>query len=196
MSDANEPKTFFPASDTRTSGGAGIASAPAELRRDAATPNGPEGAPGDHEDGPEALDDLKRREQFGLRGTLPVVWAPDDKHPDYAHLAAAEAAGVIAAETFKLTPQVLDLLIKANSFDPKGPDDTFVFALRGAELAKGSMAEQEGEVELTVVRPDHVNFRCTLGYYHRRLGKISAFRGSTVPNAFYVRNYYNKVNHI
>ncbi len=153
--------------------------------------------PEDHDDGPEVLEELKRRSGFERRADIPPpVWAPDDQHPDYAHLLVAEKLGVVSPRSFSLTPEVLDLLIAANSFQPKGPKDTFVFAIRGGELAAGPMFEDVTKVELNDVRPDHRDFHCTIGYYHRASRKLTAYRASTVPNVHYMTNYYKMANKI
>ncbi len=148
-----------------------------------------------HDDGPEAFEELRRLEAFDRRGsTLTPVWAPDDQQPDYAHLLIAEKKGVVSPRSFSLTPEVLDLLIEANSFKPQGPRDTFAFGIRGAELATGSVHETVDKVELNEARPDHKDFHCTIGYYHRASRKISAFRASTVPTDRYMIKYFQIIN--
>ena len=72
-----------------------------------------------HDDGPDAYEELKRLAESDRRaGGATPVWAPDDWHPDYAHLLIAEKKGVVAPHNFSLTPDVLDLLIEANSYQP------------------------------------------------------------------------------
>ena len=150
-----------------------------------------------HDDGPEAYDELKRLFESDRRagGSTPI-WAPDEWHPDYAHLLIAEKKGVAAAHNFSLTPDVLDLLIAANSYQPKGPADTFVFAIRGGELAQGNAFEDVAKVDLNDVRPDHKDTHCTIGFYYRKTRTLSAFKGSTVPNVGSVAAYYKIVNHL
>ena len=129
----------------------------------------------DYDDGPDVLEDLKRRSNFERRSDIPApTWAPDDQHPDYVHLLIAEKKGIISPRSFSLTLDVLDLLIEVNSFKPKGPKDTFVFAIRGGELASNSVNEDVEKVELNDVRPDHKDFHCTIGYYHRASRRLTA----------------------
>ena len=153
--------------------------------------------PEDHNDDLETFEELKRRASFERRADIPSpTWAPDDQHPDYAHLLIAEKKNFVSPRSFSLTPDVLDLLIAANSFQPKGPKDTFVFAIRGGEMATGSTNADSTKVELNDVRPDHKDFHCTIGFYHRGSRKITAFRASTVPNVHYMTNYFKMANKI
>ena len=150
-----------------------------------------------HADDLDVFEELKRRSAFERRADMPSPkWAPDDQHPDYAHLLIAEKLGVAAAKSFSLTPAVLDLLIAANSYKPRGPADTFVFAIRGGQISQGASVEQVTTVDLDDVRPDHRDFRCTIGYYHRGSGRLSAYRSSTVPNVHFMTNYYKMANRI
>ena len=71
-----------------------------------------------------------------------------------------------------------------------------MFALRGARLTERSAYETVDSVKLADVRPDHQSFRCTLGFYNRANRKLSAFRGSTVPNVEWMTNYYKKIHDI
>lgn len=143
----------------------------------------------DHDDEPERMDEEHRRWALDRRAPA-VAWAKDEKHPDFAHLLAAAEAGIALPSVFKLTPDVLDLVIRANGFNPQGPDDTFVFALRGGLLAKGQRIENEAAVEIQDTRPNHKDFRCTIGYYARKERKLSAYLASTVPNVGAMMSYY------
>lgn len=150
----------------------------------------------DHDDGPETFAELAELEkQTRRRGIPPVKWADDKDNPDFAHLLGIEGDGLTPDKTFTLTPDVLELLITSNSFDPQGPDDKFVFALRGALLANGKrQVENAQSVELKDVRPNHRQFRCTIGFYDRANKTITAYLASTVPNVKYMTNYYRKAN--
>ena len=151
----------------------------------------------DHDDGPEVLAELQALELEARRASLPPIrWANDADQPDFAHLIGAEGDGIGPDKTFTLTPEILELLISANSFQPEGPDGKIVFALRGGKLANARQIEKADSVEIEVMRPDHKNFRCTLGFYDRTNKKISAYLGSTVPNRSYMQNYYKKTHRI
>jgi hypothetical protein len=135
--------------------------------------------------------------------TLPKAkWPEQDAHaPDYRHLSASTVA---AAETFALTPDVIELLIGANRFDPHGKGDVIALAFRGLALGKAAEvgtrheAENATSIEVTDVRPNHSDYRCLLGFYRRETDparrRLTLFSGSTVPNPHYMRGYFNKVN--
>ncbi len=141
---------------------------------------------------PEELLEFEREERENPgRRTQKVKWAEDRDQPDFAHLLVAEKHGIKPDKTFALTPQALELLIKANHFEPVGPNGKFVIAVRGGLLANGKkQVEDVTSVELEDRRPDHRKFRCTLGYYDRKNGLVTAYLGSTVPNAYYVDQYF------
>ena len=75
------------------------------------------------------------------------------------------------------------MLTQANSFSPQGHDGTIVFGLRGAKLTSGHQIEDAASLELKNVRPNHLTFCCILGFFDRDNRRISAYTGSTVPNA-------------
>ena len=151
-----------------------------------------------HPDEFDAPDDLIIDDEKITRARLPAVsWAKaDDEAHGYAHLLPEGREPLPGAKQFKITAADIELLIKANGFDPKGPDGKIVFAFRGASLIDKDDRENDGMVaavdaiQLEETRPDHKNFRCTIGFLNRQTGKISAFRASTVPNAKYMTNYY------
>ena len=133
---------------------------------------------------------------------LKAKWPDQDAHaPDYRHLSASTIG---AATTFMLTPDAIELLIGANRFDPHGKDDVIALAFRGLALGKaaeiGTRHEVENatSIEVTDVRPNHSDYRCLLGFYKRDANptkrRLTLFSGSTVPNPYYMRGYYNKVN--
>ena len=71
----------------------------------------------DQDDGPEDLEDALRQSTVERRaGTPQVKWADDERSPDFAHLLTATRAGLMPQRVFKLTPDVLDLIIRANGF--------------------------------------------------------------------------------
>lgn len=149
----------------------------------------------DEFDGP---DDLVLEEEQVTRSRAPSVsWAKsDDEAPDYAHLVPNGREPIPGDKRFTISGADIELLVKANRFDPKGPDNRFVFAFRGANLIDAGDGKNDGivlavdRITLEETRPDHRNFRCTIGYYNRDTKKISAFRSSTVPNVKYMTNYY------
>ncbi|MGE3712669.1 MAG: peptidoglycan-binding protein, partial [Hyphomicrobiaceae bacterium] len=158
---------------------------------------GGEEPPHPHElDGP---DDLPEELEDVTRGVPSVSWPKLDKDaPDYAHLEPAGREPVVGDKRFKIAAADMELLIKANAFDPRGPDGRIVFGFRGATIVDAG--KHDGAVidadtlELEETRPDHRNFRCVIGYYQRGAGKLSAFTASTVPNVKYLTNYYLWMN--
>lgn len=149
----------------------------------------------DEFDGP---DDLQDDDDSVTRSRIPEIsWAKtDNEAPDYAHLQPEGREPIPGDKSFKITAADIELLIKANSFDPKGPDGKIVFAFRGANLVDSGDRKNDGVVAgvdaitLEETRPNHSTFRCTIGYLNRETKKISAFRASTVPNAKFMTNYY------
>lgn len=156
------------------------------------------------DDGPEALAELEaldwgddvpvRRDGVQRRRSVtPVIsWASDKDHPDFAHALAAESAGIAPDARFTLISDILDLLIRANRFEPEGKGNNIVFGLRGGQLTGGDSFEDVASVEITDIRPDHETFCCTIGVLNQSSGTISAFLASTVPNAKFMTNYYRK----
>ncbi|MGF1455986.1 MAG: trypsin-like serine peptidase [Alphaproteobacteria bacterium] len=114
-------------------------------------------------------------------------WVLDHQnHPDTAHLPRA------VDETFDLTAEVLEVIGRNNAFEPHfAPHGKILFALRGAVLADGSFSrEDQSSLPIKVVRPNHQTFRCLIGIYDTGTKRLSAYRGSTVPNAGAVLGYY------
>ena len=149
----------------------------------------------DQDDGPEDLDDALRQSALERRaGTPQVKWADDEHSPDFAHLLAATHAGLTPQRVFKLTPDALDLIIRANGFRPQGPGDVIVFALRGGVLTQGPQFEDKDFVEIEDKRPNHRDFCCTIGFFDRRNRKLSAYLASTVPYWANMESYYRKMH--
>ncbi len=113
-----------------------------------------------------------------------VKWAQDSVHPDYRHLDVA-----FAEENFELRAEDLELLLKANRFEPTREQQRILFGLRGAMLATGSKATGPS-LKLRLTRPNHREFRCVIGAYDTSTGTLSGFIGSTVPWYVYVFGYY------
>ena len=118
-----------------------------------------------------------------------VTWAEDAKSPDYRHITRVPADVALIGRTFEIGPAELELLFRANAFEPSRSYGRVIFALRGAELVTSltspqRMERQEGQEKLTLrdVRPDHKSSRCIIGVYDVDRQHLSAYAGSTVPN--------------
>lgn len=137
-------------------------------------------------DGPEGLD-IDPQDLEIVRAT-PLKWAEDQDSTEYAHLLALDGDPPLPElpREFNLTPDVLDLLIEANGFRPEAFAGKLVFALRGARLTGEPVQEGKTAIGLVDDRPDHKRFRCTIGFYDRIVGELSAYRASTVPNQNYM----------
>lgn len=117
-------------------------------------------------------------------------WPADDKDsPEYAHLTA-----IAAAASFDLTPADIDALIAANRFKPEGQGNVVALAIRGCVLQEPHEQEKKDSIGVKEVRPNHVDFRCVLGFYFRDLKKLTLFTGSTVPAPFYMKSYLRRLN--
>ena len=119
-----------------------------------------------------------------------AVWPADDRDsPEYQHLTS-----ISAPPQFDIVAQDIETLIAANRFDPEGFGSTIALAIRGATLQSGHEHEKEAAVGLADLRPNHIDYRCVVGFYYRDARKITLFTGSTVPCPYYLREYYNKVH--
>ncbi|MDF1811142.1 MAG: peptidoglycan-binding protein [Verrucomicrobiales bacterium] len=115
-----------------------------------------------------------------------VCWARNDEsHPDYRHIAGLGEGEL----NFEFRARDLELLIRANEFQPVDQNGVVLFALRGCRLQYGDSAIRKQSLYLVDQRPDHRQLRCVIGVYHRNSGELSAYTGSTVPNARFVWNY-------
>src|SRR5215813_12501963 len=132
----------------------------------------------------------------GDSGWSKVHWALNEADStEYRHIGNSALKGL----PFEFTPSDLDLLIKANAFEPLRDRGKIIFALRGAELLSSGVAEPEDkyrQIERSVLslretRPDHQHFRCVIGVYDLARRQISAFIGSTVPCRQAVYSYAN-----
>ncbi|MGL4398982.1 MAG: hypothetical protein ACRCXD_03860 [Luteolibacter sp.] len=116
-----------------------------------------------------------------------VRWAHDSLQPDFRHL-DNNYTGV-----FEFTAEHLEVLLRANHFNPDSGQDNLLFGLRGCRLAGGSQMEQgQSKVILEDIRPDHRRFSCVIGVYHRPEMTLSVFTGSTVPNRGGVLLHFNR----
>jgi predicted chitinase/peptidoglycan hydrolase-like protein with peptidoglycan-binding domain len=147
----------------------------------------------------DSPDDLEHiTETAATRSRVPqVAWPTSDADaPDYAHLEPEGREPKIGDKQFDISGEDLELLARANGFEPTGYDDRFVFAFRGATIVGGDTLEAVDKIRLEETRPNHRDFRCVIGYYSRRTKKLSVFKASTVPNVNYMTNYYKKKNDI
>ena len=126
-----------------------------------------------------------------------VHWAANDRRQH--RLSPRRRQPAQGRQPFQFTPEDLELLIKANAFEPIKDRGKIIFALRGAELVAsgGGRAEdkfrQVGRkvLNLRETRPDHQHFRCVIGVYDMAQKQLSAFIGSTVPCRQAVYSYAN-----
>lgn len=121
-----------------------------------------------------------------------VYWPRKDVNsPDYLHL-----NGLSAPSVFELLGKDIETLIKANRFEPAGAGNIVALALRGCQLKGGEDDEQvkKTRIELVDVRPDHVSFRCVLGFYYMNTARLTLLPGSTVPAVYYMEEYYKNVH--
>jgi hypothetical protein len=133
--------------------------------------------------GPEPAAERTRAARASL-GRDHVKWADDGVHPDYKHLDVASAD-----KEFELGPEDLELIIRANRFEPTREQGRILFGLRGAVLAAGSTASGRS-LQLRLTRPNHREFRCVIGVYDTSAGTLAGFIGSTVPWYTFVHGYY------
>ncbi len=161
--------------------------------------------------GLESADELARRDGDGLDYSADedngpqleragewdaVKWvSSDDDAPDYQHISDRSLTG----KTFQFGWRELELLLRANMFEPTREHGRIVFGLRGARLVTSltdpsPATKQEERDALTIqdVRPDHADFRCILGVYNVATRRVSGFASSTVPNRKAVFTFYSK----
>lgn len=105
-----------------------------------------------------------------------IVWPDDAAAPDYAWL-----GGVADPDAFDLTAATLEALFELGRYQPSRTADVIAFALRGATLVSGHGVTDVKSIAMRPARPDHRHFRCVIGFYFHKAGKLSAFTGSTVP---------------
>ncbi len=117
-------------------------------------------------------------------GFSSISWIADDMlSTEYAHVLPDDRDRNVD-RTFEFSVSDLDLLIRANRYQPLRGTGKIIFGLRGAMLAGDETAAQVRRYSLTLreTRPDHRNFRCVIGVYDTELGLLSGFIASTVPN--------------
>lgn len=134
----------------------------------------------------EIEDDDARSEAMAASDLWP---RRDADSPEYAHL-----TDTAAATAFTVTAEDVETLIAANRFKPEGQSNVIALAIRGSALALPHEQEKKIAIALTDVRPNHKDFRCTLGFYHRTQRQLTLFTGSTVPCPKYIENHFNIAN--
>ena len=121
-----------------------------------------------------------------------ISWVADDSFStEYAHILPEDRHASVDA-SFDFSVADLDLLIRANRFQPLRSRGRIIFGLRGVMLDGDDRDAQIGRFSLRLkeTRPDHRNFRCVIGVYDVERALISGFVASTVPNRRSV--YYMK----
>ena len=146
----------------------------------------------------EALDAFSGRFDSSVESaTIPEVrWSEDKDQPDYAHLQQSALAQLALSEEVAFTYPIYELLLRANRFRPSGTNGLICLGLRGGELMGDDAQINKTAFTIKDTRPNHRNFRCTLGLVDTASKQFSAFRGSTVPNTKWMRNYYKIKNNI
>jgi hypothetical protein len=109
--------------------------------------------------------------------TTHATWAKDERSIDYAHLGTP-----FDGSNFRLTAAHLRELCAANHFEIPSSQNLVLFGLRGCRPVDVEEIGFADSCELQEYEPDHANFRCTLGVWDVKAGRIATFLGSTVPN--------------
>lgn len=137
-----------------------------------------------------ARDDQALEAAETERAVALATWPTSDAgSPEYAHLSATAAS-----TEFTLSPADIDVLMGANRMSPQGQSNVIALAIRGAVLQEPHEQLKQSQIRVRDVRPNHVDFRCVLGFYYRDEGKITLLTGSTVPCPFYIDAYYRRIN--
>jgi len=155
----------------------------------------------EHDDSPEALAELLDAEAqvdqtIEAVGVPALSWGDDADQPDFAHTHTKSIEGLEIKSHFEFNWNVFELLLSANHFKPRGKNGLVVFGLRGGKLIGSDIQDDVDAVKIEDTRPDHTNFQCTLGIINTNTKSISAYKGSTVPNRAWMRNYYKLMNGI
>ena len=126
-----------------------------------------------------------------------VRWIEDDNlSTEYRHILDADRVALKEA-SFLFSAQDMDLLIRANNFEPLRTEKRIIFGLRGALLDHDVSTPDDRfaqvnrpSLRLKVTRPDHQNLRCVIGVYNLETNMLSGFIASTVPNRAIVYKYF------
>jgi len=183
-----------PVVDAAVAGAAGAQSGQTVLPSEVALTESLSAGEGDWAGMPDDItEDMAQPESFdpGLEARQPgwtaIAWVEsEDNSTEYRHIIAGDRE--LKGCEFEFTARDLDLLIRANSFDPLRGAGKIIFGLRGATLL-GSTASPDdrqfqidrASLRLKEARPNHHEFRCVMGVYDLATGRISGFVASTVP---------------
>lgn len=91
---------------------------------------------------------------------------------------------VSAPVKIKITPDVLRRMFRVNQFPIPENVDIVFFGIRGAVPEKNqydATFKYTSEATILLTEYNHLNFRCTMGQWLVKEGKIGLFIGSTVP---------------
>lgn len=129
---------------------------------------------------PEAWRDLPPEDRPTARLPAP------ERSPDYAPLGAS-----FSDAPFRLDGGRLSRLARQNAFDVDGLSENVLFGLRGCALEDDATASLDGRdyrsaFMLREARVDYRAFRCVVGVWNVRSGRIWAHPGSTVPSIDYL----------
>ena len=113
-------------------------------------------------------------------GTRPSpTWPTDNVSFDYAHLTSQANSD----EPFKLTPDVLEQLLRLSSFKPDMQRPRLLFGLRGCMLPNNAnRADWSAAHMVQSTRPNHNDPKCLIGVWNQADKTIALFKASTVPN--------------
>ena len=113
-------------------------------------------------------------------GTRPSpTWPTDNVSFDYAHLTSQANSD----EPFKLTPDVLEQLLRLSSFKPDMQRPRLLFGLRGCMLPNNAnRADWSAAHIVQSTRPNHNDPKCLIGVWNLADKTIALFKASTVPN--------------
>jgi hypothetical protein len=138
---------------------------------------------GDKQTRPAQSEAEKQEDMGKVKAIEPNVQWPssDEQAPDYAHLKAFDEPDV----SFDLDHDVLDFLRLRNSFALRSVETKVLFGLRGCVFADATQLEVgfAKRISLRQARPNHRDPNCIIGVWDRDNATVSAYSGSTVPEA-------------
>jgi hypothetical protein len=128
-------------------------------------------------------------------GWTAISWVQNEDHStEYGHIIADDRT--LKDCEFELSARDLDLLIRANAFEPDFSAGKIIFGLRGATLLGSTSSPDDrlfqierASLRLKEARPDHSEFRCVIGVYDLATQRLSGFIASTVPKRDVVHGF-------
>jgi V8-like Glu-specific endopeptidase/GH24 family phage-related lysozyme (muramidase) len=101
-----------------------------------------------------------------------------------------------ADDHFELDASLINAALTSGHYEPHyGSHGKLIISLRGCQIAGGeATAEDSLSITLRATSPDHEHFRCLIGVFDTRSGRISLYPGSTVPRRTGMLGYYDRVN--